>query len=63
MIAKNPHYAQIVQDAVEKWLNEQGSSTAVINCLVEELTCDLYWLDQNISSIDRQILKEVVGKL
>ena len=56
------HRAQ-VSDLLDEWANNPKQAKNIINCLVEFLTGDLYWLNENISRVDRQTLVEAAKRL
>ena len=56
------HRAQ-VSDLLDEWTNNPKQSKNIINCLVEFLTGDMYWLNQHISKIDRETLILAAKKL
>ena len=45
-----------VSDLLDEWTNNQKQAKNIINCLVEFLTGDMYWLNENISKVDRETL-------
>ena len=47
--------------ATKRKLLEQAKN--IINCLVEFLAGDLYWLNENISKVDRETLVAVAKRL
>lgn len=49
------HRAQ-VSDLLDEWSNSSKQAKNIINCLVEFLTCNTYWLDEHISEVDRETL-------
>ena len=56
------HRAQ-VSDLLDEWINNPKQAKNIINCLVEFLTGDLYWLNENISRVDRQTLVAAAKRL
>ena len=56
------HRAQ-VSDLLDEWTNNPKQARNIINCLVEFLTGDLYWLNENISRVDRQTLVAAAKRL
>lgn len=59
---KANHRAQ-VSDLLDEWTNNPKQAKNIINCLVEFLTGDLYWLNENISIVDRQTLVAAAKRL
>ena len=49
------HRAQI-SDLLDEWVDNSKQAKNIINCLVEFLTADMYWLNQHISKVDRETL-------
>ena len=49
------HRAQI-SDLLDEWTDNSKQAKNIINCLVEFLTADMYWLNQHISKVDRETL-------
>ena len=43
-------------DLFDEWVNEPNYSKRMINFLVEQLSSDTYWLNENISDFDREVL-------
>ena len=56
------HRAQ-VSDLLDEWTNNPKQAMNIINCLVEFLTYDLYWLNENISRVDRETLVAAAKRL
>jgi len=56
------NYRERAYDLFDEWVNEHNYSKRMINFLVEQLTSDTYWLKENISKVDRDLLIEL-GKL
>lgn len=56
------HRAQ-VSDLLDEWTNNPKQAKNIINCLVEFLTGDLYWLNENISKVDRETLVAAAKRL
>lgn len=52
-----------VYDLLNEWVGNQNQSKNVINCLVEFLTEDLFWLNANISAVDRDTFIRTAKKL
>ena len=50
-------------DLMESWTTDSKGSSQAINCLVEFLSDDTYWLKQNISEADKETLKQIAAKL
>lgn len=50
-------------DLMESWTTDIRGSRQAINCIVEFLADDVYWLKQNISVVDIEFLKQLVTKL
>lgn len=50
------NYRNQVEALLDDWFNSSNGkqSKNIINCLVEFLTEDTYWLNQNISVVDRE---------
>jgi DNA-binding transcriptional MerR regulator len=56
-------YIDELRELLEDWNTHPNQSKRIINALVEYLTEDIYWLQHHISDVDREILREAVGKL
>ena len=56
------HRAQI-SDLLDEWTDNSKQAKNIINCLVEFLTADMYWLNQHISEVDRETLILAAKKL
>ena len=56
------HRAQI-SDLLDEWADNSKQVENIINCLVEFLTADMYWLNQHISEVDRETLILAAKKL
>lgn len=56
------NFTEQAYDLFDEWCNEPKYSKRMINFLVEQLSSDTYWLKENISKVDREILIEL-GKL
>ena len=56
------HRAQI-SDLLDEWTDNSKQAKNIINCLVEFLTADMYWLNQHISEDDREPLILAAKKL
>lgn len=56
------HRAQ-VSDLLDEWTNNPKQAKNIINCLVEFLTGDMYWLNENISRVDRETLVTAAKRL
>ena len=52
----NANHRSHVSDLLDEWTNNQNQAKNIINCLVEFLTGDMYWLNENISKVDRETL-------
>lgn len=52
-----------VNELLDTWSNDGSQAKHIINCLVEFLYADGWWLDKNISSYDRERFKEMAEKL
>jgi len=60
---KNPFY-QNLTDTLDDWVNHPATtSKGLINCLVQWISEDPSWLIENISQVDKEILKEIVGRM
>lgn len=55
-------FTEQAYDLFDEWCNAPNYSKRMINFLVEQLSSDTYWLKENISKVDREILIEL-GKL
>lgn len=57
-------YRRMVENQLDSWLDsENNQAKNIINCLVSWLAEDPYWVIENISQVDKEILKELVGKM
>ena len=52
----NANHRAHVSDLLDEWTNSPGQAKNIINCLVQFLTGDMYWLNENISKVDRETL-------
>lgn len=52
-----------VTNLLNDWVDNEKQAKNIINCLVQFLTEDVYWLDKNISKVDREILIAVAKRL
>lgn len=59
----NANHRSQVSDLLDEWANNQKQAKNVINCLVEFLAGDLYWLNKNISKLDRETLIAIAKRL
>lgn len=57
------NYRSDVEQLLDQWVDEPGQSKNIVNCLIDWLYADGWWLDKNISQYDRERLKEMAGKL
>ncbi len=60
---KNVNHRAQVSDLFDEWTNNPKQSKNIINCLVEFLTGDMYWLNENISKVDRETLVAAAKRL
>ena len=56
------HRAQ-VSDLLDEWANNPKQAKNIINCLVEFMTGDMYWLNKNIDKADRKTLVSAAKKI
>lgn len=59
------YYRKQVENLLDDWLNssvENEKAKNVINCLLSWLAEDPYWFAENISQVDKEILKELIGR-
>ena len=56
------HRAQ-VSDLLDEWTNNPKQAKNIINCLVGFLAEDMYWLNENISRVDRETLVAAAKRL
>lgn len=61
-VNKANHRAQ-VSDLLDEWTNNPKQAKNIINCLVEFLTGDMYWLNEHISKVDRETLVAAAKRL
>lgn len=59
----NVNHRSQVSDLLDEWANNPKQAKNIINCLVEFLTGDLYWLNENISKVDRETLVAAAKRL
>lgn len=59
----NANHRSQVSDLLDEWTNNPKQAKNIINCLVEFLTGDLYWLNENISKVDRETLVAAAKRL
>ena len=59
----NANHRVQVSDLLDEWTNNTKQAKNIINCLVEFLTGDMYWLNENISKIDRETLVAAAKRL
>ena len=52
----NANYRAQISDLLDEWVDNSKQAKNIINCLVEFLTADMYWLNQHISEDDRETL-------
>ena len=52
-----------ISDLLDEWVDNSKQAKNIINCLVEFLTADMYWLNQHISKVDRETLILAAKKL
>ncbi len=52
----NANHRSEVESILDEWLNNPKQAKNIINCLVEFLAGDNYWLNENISKVDRETL-------
>lgn len=52
----NVNHMGQVSDLLDEWADNPKQAKNIINCLVGFLTEDMYWLDKNISIVDRETL-------
>jgi hypothetical protein len=50
-----------VEELLESWSQEPNQAKNIINCLIEFLTDDLYWLNENIKDSDRELFYSVAN--
>ncbi len=48
---------------LDEWSDNAKQAKNLINCLVHFLSEDIAWLKNNISEVDKEIIKEVATKL
>lgn len=56
-------YRSDVEQLLDQWVDEPGQGKNIVNCLIDWLYADGWWLDKNISQYDRERLKEMAEKL
>ena len=59
----NANYRAQISDLLDEWTDNSKQAKNIINCLVEFLTADMYWLNQHISKVDRETLILAAKKL
>jgi len=59
----NANHRVQVSDLLDEWTNNKKQAKNIINCLVEFLTGDMYWLNANISKVDRETLVAAAKRL
>jgi hypothetical protein len=59
----NANHRVQVSDLLDEWTNSPKQAKNIINCLVEFLAGDLYWLNENISKVDRETLVAAAKRL
>lgn len=59
----NANYRAQISDLLDEWVDNSKQAKNIINCLVEFLTADMYWLNQHISEDDRETLILAAKKL
>ena len=59
----NANHRARVSDLLDEWTNNPKQAKNIINCLVEFLTGDMYWLNENISRVDRETLVTAAKRL
>lgn len=59
----NANHRVQVSDLLDEWTNNPKQAKNIINCLVEFLSGDLYWLNENISKVDRETLVAAAKRL
>ena len=59
----NANHRVQVSDLLDEWTNNTKQAKNIINCLVEFLTGDMYWLNENISKVDRETLVAAAKRL
>lgn len=52
-----------VENLLDAWTNEPNQTKNIINCIVSWLAEDPCWLIDNISQVDKEILKEITGRM
>ena len=52
----NANYRAQISYLLDEWTDNSKQAKNIINCLVEFLTADMYWLNQHISKVDRETL-------
>lgn len=52
----NQNFYMVAQGVFDQWEQQAKSSKQIINFLVEYLAGDTYWLNANISEVDRETL-------
>lgn len=57
------NYANAAYDLFDEWINEPHYSKRMLNFLVEQLTQDVYWTENNISKVDKELLIELGKRL
>ena len=59
----NANYRAQISYLLDEWTDNSKQAKNIINCLVEFLTADMYWLNHNISKVDRETLILAAKKL
>ena len=59
----NANHRTHVSDLLDEWTNNPKQAKNIINCLVEFLTGDVCWLNENISKVDRETLIAAAKRL
>ena len=59
----NTNYRAQISDLLDEWEDNPKQAKNIINCLIEFLTADMYWLNWHISKADRETLILAAKKL
>lgn len=59
----NVNHRLDVLDLLEEWADNTHQAQNIINTLVEFLASDIWWLDENISKVDRETLVVLAKRL
>ena len=59
----NTNYRAQISDLLDEWEDNPKQAKNIINCLIEFLTADMYWLNWHISKVDRETLILAAKKL